>query len=33
MNYIKILYELKEKVIKPFDDYSRVVSEAKYKRK
>ena len=33
MNYIKILYELKEKIIKPFDDYSRVVSEAKYKRK
>ena len=33
MNNIKTLYELREKVIKLFDDNSRIASEAKYKRK
>ena len=33
MKSIKTLYESREKVIKLFDDYSRVVSEAKYKTK
>ena len=30
---VKTLYESQEKVIKLFDDYSRIVSETKYKRK
>ena len=30
---IKTLYESQEKVIKLFDDYSRIVSEARYKTK
>ena len=30
---IKILYESREKVVKLFNDYSRIVSEAKYKTK
>ena len=33
MKNIKTPYELPEKVIKLFDDYSRIVSEAKYKSK
>ena len=33
INNIKTLYESREKVIKLFDDYSRIVSEAKYKTK
>ena len=33
INNIKTLYESREKVIKLFDDYSRIVFEAKYKRK
>ena len=32
MNNIKTLYELQEKVIKLFDDYSRIVAQAKYKK-
>ena len=30
---LKTLYESREKVIKLFDDYSRIVSEGKYKTK
>ena len=33
INNIKTLYESREKVIKLFDDYSRLVSEAKHKAK
>ena len=33
INYIKALYESREKVIKLFDDYSRIVPEVKYKAK
>ena len=33
MKNIKTLYESREKVIKLFDDYSRILSEAKYKTK
>ena len=33
INYIKTLYESREKVIKLFDDYSRIVPEVKYKTK
>ena len=31
INNIKTLYESREKVIKLFDDYSRIIWEAKYK--
>ena len=30
---IKRLYESREKVVELFDDYSRIISEAKYKAK
>ena len=33
VNYIKKLYESREKVIELFDDYSRIVPEVKYKKK
>ena len=33
VNYIKKLYESREKVIELFDDYSRIVPEVKYKTK
>ena len=33
INSIKTIYESREKVIQLFDDYSRIVSEAKYKTK
>ena len=33
INYIKTLYESREKVIKLFDDYSRIVDQAKCKSK
>ena len=33
MNNIKALYESRGKVIKFFDDYSRIVAQAKYKSK
>ena len=33
MNNVKKLYKSREKVIKLFDDYSRIISEAKYKTK
>ena len=33
INNIKTLYKSREEVIKLFDDYSRIISEAKYKTK
>ena len=33
INNIKTLYKSRERVIKLFDDYSRIVSEAKYRTK
>ena len=32
VNNIKTLYKSREEVIKLFDDYSRIISEAKYKQ-